>query len=244
MRFMAILAFCLVAIFALVQSVPDRKPETAQMTAVAQQVAEVDPSVSDNTAAEGPKAPDRLADTGPVAAPEPVAMEAVREPVPLPDPVPEEVEETEKVADVTPGGDAITDVTDTPAPSAPAQTDKRGFSLRFDSDAALVGLVEREEVALYAFARDKVWRFMMVEGRQTFRSAQPPRQFHEMARDTVPHQVVRTLRRTVVLPSGPLKWGVTLPAPTAAVLARVIATNEGGDLVIDENGYLHLDESS
>lgn len=119
-----------------------------------------------------------------------------------------------------------------------------GFSLRFDSDAALVGLVERDEVALYAFARERVWRFMMVDGRPTFRTAESPGQIHEMTPETVPGAVLDALRRSVVLPGGGLRWGVTLPPPTAAALGRVIATNDGGELVIDADGFLRLEDPS
>lgn len=242
MRFMAILAFCLVAIFALVQSVPQPTREPPAV-AEAQPVEPPPPapSVADAEFAEPrsvapPKPQADIPELSQAATAMPVA-EAPEAPVTfeLETPAPDT-----EVADVPPS------VADTETPDEPdvPEAAPRGFSLRFDSDAALVGLVERDEVDLYAFARDRVWQFMIVDGRPTFRSAQAPRQFHEMAADTVPHQVVAALRRTAVLPGGGVKWGVTLPAPTAAVLARVLATASGGDLVIDADGFLHLEEST
>jgi len=202
MRFMAILAFCLVAIFALVQSVPAPAPEPAPT---------------------------------PVAAePEPLP-----EPRPTPQPVPEPPTQSPREPAAEPPPEAVP-----PAPTAPDAKPRPGFSLRFDSDAALVGLVEREEVALYAFARDQVWRFMLVDGRPAFRTADSPGQVHEMAPDTVPGPVLDALRRSVVLPGGGLRWGVTLPPPTAAALGRVLATNDGGALVIDADGFLRLEDAS
>ena len=242
MRFMAILAFCLVAIFALVQSVPQptrEPPAVAEAQAV--ELPPPAPAVADTEVAESrsvapPEPQAEIPQVSQVAAATP-ATEVPEVPVPF------EVEtpapDTE-VADVSPG---VPD-TETPEASDVPEAAPRGFSLRFDSDAALVGLVERDEVDLYAFARDRVWQFMIVDGRPTFRSAEAPRQYHEMAADTVPHQVVTALRRTAVLPGGGVKWGVTLPAPTAAVLARVLATSSGGDLVIDADGFLHLEEST
>ncbi|HZX25041.1 MAG TPA: hypothetical protein VFF18_16025 [Woeseiaceae bacterium] len=130
------------------------------------------------------------------------------------------------------------------APPAPVPEPQPGFSLRFDSDAALVGLVERKEVSLYAFARDRVWRFMMVDGRPAFRTAAAPGQVHEMTPQTVPADVLDTLRRSAVVPPGGVRWGVTLPPATAAALGRVIATNDGGELVIDADGFLRLEDPS
>ena len=221
MRFMAILAFCLVAIFALVQSVPEqvakvpkRVPDT--VSSVPQRPAEPDPA----------PAPQPVPRPEPAAQPQPVAAtpEPRPEPPPLPQPAPEPPPK--------------------PAPAASPAEPQPGFSLRFDSDAALVGLVERGEVALYAFAREQVWRFMIVDGRPAFRSADTPGQIHEMAPDTVPGPVLDALRRSVVLPGGGLRWGVTLPPPTAAALGRVLATNDGGELVIDADGFLRLEDPS
>ena len=221
MRFMAILAFCLVAIFALVQSVPEqvakvpkRVPDT--VSSVPQRPAEPDPA----------PVPQPVPRPEPAAQPQPVAAtpEPRPEPPPLPQPAPAPPPK--------------------PAPAASPAEPQPGFSLRFDSDAALVGLVERGEVALYAFAREQVWRFMIVDGRPAFRSADTPGQIHEMAPDTVPGPVLDALRRSVVLPGGGLRWGVTLPPPTAAALGRVLATNDGGELVIDADGFLRLEDPS
>ena len=85
---------------------------------------------------------------------------------------------------------------------------------------------------------------MMVDGRPTFRVADSPGQIHEMTPETVPGAVLDALRRSVVLPGGGLRWGVTLPPPTAAALGRVIATNDGGELVIDADGFLRLEDPS
>lgn len=243
MRFMAILAFCLVAIFALVQSVPE--PPREPRPVPARQVVETPAAASAVPHTDVPKprkvmAAEPQPESPAVAEPAQVAVAA---PVPDTPAVPEAVT-AEPPAPDTEVADLPPPVPATPTPQEPEVPEEtpRGFSLRFDSDAALVGLVERDEVDLYAFARDRVWQFMIVDGRPTFRSAQAPGQIHEMAPDTVPHQVVTALRQSAVVPAGGVKWGVTLPAPTAAVLARVLATSKGGDLVIDADGFLHLEE--
>lgn len=227
MRFMAILAFCLVAIFALVQSVP---PPAAPATPT--------------TAGRAP-VPEPVA--APVPDPAPVP-EPVTPPIPDPAPAPEEATVAEPVTVPEPvmaeAPAAPAPVAEPAAPAAPPAPAEHGFSLRFESDAALIGLVERDDVVLYAFAGDRVWRFMIVEGRPTFRTAAGPGQVHEMTADTVPEEVLTALRRSVVVPSGPVRWGVTLPASTETILARVLATRDGGQLVIDAEGVVRLEDES
>lgn len=227
MRFMAILAFCLVAIFALVQSVPE---QGAKRTKEVKEVPDTMSSVTHPPAESATAAPPAAAE--PAKPPEPQPRPAPqRQPAPQPQPV----------AATTPEPPLEAPPSPQPAPAAEPQP---GFSLRFDSDAALVGLVERKEVALYAFARDRVWRFMMVDGRPAFRTADAPGQVHEMTPQTVPGAVLDTLRRSAVVPPGGVRWGVTLPPATAAALGRVIATNDGGELVIDADGFLRLEDPS
>lgn len=214
MRFMAILAFCLVAIFALVQSAP-RPAQTEKVPKVAKVVPEAAVAEPASVPQQVAKVPKVVPDAAPN--PTPDAAQAVPAAPPAPDPRPR------------------------PETGPETEPDK-GFSLRFASDAALVGLVERDEVALYAFARDRVWRFMIVDGRPTFRTADSPGGVHEMMPGTVPVAVLAGLRRSVVLPPGGLRWGVTLPPPTAAALHRVVAASDGGELVIDADGFLRLED--
>jgi hypothetical protein len=236
MRFMAILAFCLVAVFALVQSVP--------------QPAEPDPGAQEQDAETAPAAPLPAAVVVPATAPPepraPAPASAI-EPAPAPaDPRPAPVATQERAAAAEPAPAAPENLPEPPEPAEPtAQAPtERAFSLRFESDAALIGLVERQEVVLYAFSAERVWRFMIVDGRPTFRTAASPGQVHEMTASTVPGEVVSALRRSVVVPPGPLRWGVTLPPPTAAVLDRVVGNGGGGELVIDAEGFLRLEGDS
>jgi hypothetical protein len=112
--------------------------------------------------------------------------------------------------------------------------------LRFESGAALTQLVRSGEVDLFAFAGGDAWQLMLVGSRATFRTAQEPRQFHEMTPSTVPDDVLVSFRRSVIAASKPTTWGVTLPAATSAQLTRLMAVNDGGELVIDARGQLRL----
>lgn len=309
MRFMAILAFCLVAIFALVQSmplesVPATPPPAVAAVTPAAAVAQPEPKIPDAATAgsllpepttpepvireanarpspiepEPPTDVDRpaVAATPPSAAdePEPLATRLVIAapvtrprpepdavtlvmpepepyvPGPQPTPAPDVVGETSTAPPVAVAvaprpapAPAARSATPEPVPPAPAEapTEKRGFSLRFDSDDALRQLVSRDEVALYAIANRKAWRVMLVNERLSFRPAQTPSRFHEMAAETVPDDVVRTLRRLVTVSPDNLTWGVTLPAATSRQLSEFISAYDSGGLVIGADGALRLE---
>ena len=168
MRFMAIISLCLVAIFALVKSIPST----------------------------------------------PAVPEPVPEPVPeKPAPVEEvEVVEVVDVVDVVeelekPAPVEVVEVVEKPAP---VEVVEEGFTLRFETDAALMSLAARQLVGLYAIVPDKAHR-MNVEGDAiSFWPASMPSQFHEMDQATVPGAILAAFRTDAA--SNDIKWGVTLPA--------------------------------
>ena len=287
MRFMAILAFCLVAIFALVQSISTTDPAAVTQApaahaeapaVVARATAATDPVTAPETAAtaeqtviEAPAAyaeavsavAKATAPAEPVAAPVAAATveqtvvrtpdaelrEPAREP-PERTPPPPAPRRMAAVAAVTaapaPGAqpekvirppDTTTlrpNVPDLPAapqtandPSPPAETQlparpERGFTLRFESGAALTQLVRRGDVNLYAFTGRDAWQLMVVGGRATFRTAQEPRQFHEMTPSTVPEDVVTSFRRGVIASAKVRAPGPTLTAQDHEELSRLV----------------------
>ena len=247
MRFMAILALCLVAIFALVQSMPMTKTLEASPPAMVAAQAPTPPkqpvqspeprsivehpavSPPDATAAHEKVVVLRRKDSARPATSRPTPAQSAPPVAPVP-------EEPARVATLE--RQPVT-IPDSPATAPPEK--KRGFSLRFASDEALLRLVASGEVDLFAFSDSRVWQLIFVDSRLTFRTAQVPGSFHEMAADTVPDEVLGTLRRFVSVVPARLKWGVTLPGPTSAALARLVSTSDGGSLVIDENGFLRLD---
>ena len=191
MRFMAILSLCLVAIFALVQSIP-------------------------------------LAPTPPV-----------------PDqPVPNSQAETllaELPPDVVQERDIVL-IRPAPAPAEPPAAEaapaEDGFSLRFETDAALTQLVARQLVGLYAITPESSSRMNITGGDISFWSASLPGQYHEMDESTVPDNVQAAFRNSNQ--SNDVKWGVTLPASMSRDLNAYLTNESGGALVILANGNLDL----
>ncbi|MDX1498705.1 MAG: hypothetical protein R3176_02330 [Woeseiaceae bacterium] len=231
MRFMAILALCLVAIFALVQSLPlapEPVPqpvarEPASVLPAATEPETVPPVTTEPARVEPPPVPpaiepataplvltrSRPAPRSPTRAPEPAAQAATT-PQPATEPVP-------------------------PAPAA----DSEGFTLSFESDHALTRLVAAGRVGFYAIGESRTRRMMVTDSRLSFWDASTPNEFHEMEAATVPNAVVTALAQSGA-DAGDVRWGVTLPAGMRREVEALMAGRSGGDLVIRADGSIAI----
>ena len=222
MRFMAILSLCLVAIFALVQSIPlapvEASPEPVALATEPIEIqAEPDPE---------PEPPIDL------IRPAPAKLPPEEAPVALSRPMPERIERKETVEAVPPAS--------APEKRSIASKAQNGFTLRFESDAALSRLVERDVVGLYAISGSAIHRMQIDAGSMSFWPASAPKRFHEMDAATVPAVVVDTWQRGNS--NGAVKWGVSLPPPMASDLNEFLTTLDGGSLIIGRDGQLRLEQ--
>ena len=215
MRFMAILSLCLVAIFALVQSLPT--PPAAAATAIEPEPA---PPAAPLTPPEKPVESVVRRVPEPVEVPVAAATDtdAPRPVAPQPAPVAE---------------DAVT------AAVPPAA---EGFTLRFASDLALTRLVARGDVGFYALGEGRAQRLTVRESRLEFWDASVPGAVHEMEIGTVPQAVIDAYRRAAEAAGG-VRWGVTLPNRLKRRLDTLMRENDGGALVIAADGSLELEAS-
>jgi hypothetical protein len=265
MRFMAIIGLCLMAVFALVQSIPEReavKPVQPSRVAVvrpalqqenlqqirqrilqkkrAQQLqAELDALKSEKDQTQQILAVAQQRDeevTGQIQQ----AREA------------RERRENEVIRRSPQQADKPASEKPPPVPEAsPAAKpvpDKQGFTLRFASAAALDQLITSGSVSLYGMDGRQAWRLSMEAGRPTVARASLPGWFHEMSAATVPAHYIRSLDNAA---DGPgqvaIVWGVQLPSATkAAITARVeqqqMQGEQGGTLVIRDDGQVALEE--
>ena len=265
MRFMAIIGLCLMAVFALVQSIPEReavKPVQPSRVAVvrpalqqenlqqirqrilqkkrAQQLqAELDALKSEKDQTQQILAVAEQRDeqvTGQIQQ----AREA------------RERRENEVIRRSPQQADKPASEKPPPVPEAsPAAKpvpDKQGFTLRFASAAALDRLITAGSVSLYGMDGQQAWRLSMEAGRASVARASLPGWFHEMSAATVPAHYIRSLDNAA---DGPgqvaIVWGVQLPSATkAAITARVeqqqMQGEQGGTLVIRDDGQVALEE--
>ena len=223
MRFMAILSLCLVAIFALVQSIP---------------LTPVEPPAEQEAETEAPA----------VAKPE--VIETVPEPVSVTKPTKTpEVAETPvvltrpkwvpkfKPAQPQQAPETVAAVASPQLPPPPAP-EKEGFVLRFASDAALTRAVAAQHGGFYAIHDGRAQRMTVSESRISFWDASTPNAFHEMEATTVPEPVIDALARTGTV-VGAVDWGVTLPGKMKLQLDDLMQEHRGGSLVIGAAGDIH-----
>jgi hypothetical protein len=227
MRFMAILSLCLVAIFALVQSLP-----------MAPQVEPAPPVVPDpatEPVIEKTQIVTPASTTG--SLPEPkadVISKTSAEAVILTRPKwkPEFPTQAAEVPEAAPATEA--------EPIATPAQGPEGFILRFESDAALMRLVAAGQVGVYAIEDERARRMKVNGSRISFWDASVPNSFHEMEVSTVPLPVVDALARTGA-DTDRISWGVTLPGKLMGQLDGLMQDHRGGSLVIGSNGDIRLE---
>ena len=219
MRFMAILSLCLVAIFALVQSMP-----------MAPQVEPVPPVVPSPV-------PEPVIEQTQIAAPAPTAdviskTSAAAVILTRPKLKPEFPTQAAEIPEAAPTTEAEPIV-------IPVQ-EPEGFILRFESDAALMRLVSAGQVGVYAIEDERARRMKVSASRISFWDASVPNSFHEMEVSTVPLPVVDALARTGA-DTDKISWGVTLPGKLMGQLDGLMQDHRGGSLVIGSNGDIRLE---
>jgi len=126
------------------------------------------------------------------------------------------------------------------SPPTPAPV-RKGFTLRFASDAALETLISRDNVNFYALAATKAWQLSLSGGSPAFIPVKLPPKIYEMETATVPANYVTVFHRQVAaFGQNTLTWGVTLLPPMSASINHLIKDREGGDLVIMPDGEVIL----
>jgi len=238
MRFMAIISMCLVAIFALVQSIPlgPTPPQSESVRIPVQEpVVEEPEEIPEKTVTLVRPGIQRLP-----PAKEPVRLDRpVAKPVERPVQKPE-IRSTTVAADIEPVSRPAAPPLSNPDASTTTSKAQKGFTLRFESDAALTRLVERDVVGLYAISESSIHRMTIESGAMSFWPASAPQRFHEMDVTTVPEAVVDEWRQG--RSGGEIKWGVSIPAPMARDLNDYLSRYEGGSLVIGRDGQLRMEQ--
>lgn len=130
-----------------------------------------------------------------------------------------------------------------PAPSEKPDPARQGFMLRFASTAALDRLVAAGSVTLYGMADQQAWRLSMDAGRPAVTQTPFPGWFHEMSAVTVPAHYLYSLKKATDGPGqSNVVWGVQLPEATKVAIASLTKGQQGGALVIQDDGQVTLEE--
>ncbi len=273
MRFIAILALCLIAIFALVQSLPLRPLAESK---AAKPAAETPPPVAiasvqplRNPAEESVTDDNEIEQTS-LAAPEPIE----EKPTPTPPKPPREIVPLSAPMTVRPVVRAQESKPESPptpveprrplaqmpeaSPKRAQQAERRadtpqkastsagqeGLILRFASDNALLALVAQRRVDVYAWVGGDALQLSSQRGVLRFAPATAPKHFHSMMPDTVPSAVARALERSAPTAQiGTVTWGVTLPADTQLQLEQLVKRHRSGALIIETSGSVRFQQT-
>ena len=227
MRFMAILALCLVAIFALVQSIP-----------LAPAPAPAEPQTQPDVVATQEVPPQTEATPAPAAEPAPAPAEPRAVVLTRPKWTPMFAPSKQAAAETPNDSAPAVDAQPAPVTQEPAEPEAEGFTLRFASDAALMRAVAAHKVGVYAIETGRARRMTVSESRISFWDASMPNSFHEMEPGTVPSAVLTALARTGIETEG-VNWAVTLPGRLKAQLDALMEQHRGGALIIGASGDIH-----
>lgn len=211
MRFMAIVAFCLIAILAMVRNSPNAEETTVRSE---------------------PPPPIQTATAAPISEPEP---EPERKPEPEPEPaaeIPEVHADLEPTIAAEPPGAPT--VTSEPVDSGPVETnlttaaENQGLTLRFASEADFMRLVSKGRITLYAYSGEA---FLTTRDTYAFHTTPAPSEIYEIDIDTIPTRVTRAATLNTTLPS--LQWGVGLSPRIQKQIRSYVDQNVSGELHIN-----------
>jgi hypothetical protein len=230
MRFMAMLALCLVAIFALLQGLSPTTSATGEGTDAAGALA---PDAA-KARRPGPPPP-------PPPAPVPVAVSSTSPPTASSAAPETAASEPAGGATAAPGTAVPTSPTPEtalPAPAPPvAAAQGEGFMLRFDGAATLLALVRRGVVDFFAI--DDRGALALRAGRAglSFVGSAPPSQLYEMEADSVPERLQQAYARARGRRAEAVqRWGVVLPPAAVSDIDALMRAHRGGELVIGADG--------
>lgn len=230
MRFMAIVAFCLVAILAIVRNVepppmPLPDPTTPPQTERTLGTTAAIPTATDPVAAPvlhpyAAAVPRAVAPLNTEPAPqlerarlERSEQKQIPQPEPEPTAIPEPEPEPEKFSE----------------PDSPTQVEQ-GLALKFASDSDFLRLLNKGSVTLYAISEGVYQKYDITH---RFVPISPPKQYYEVVAATVPSMISNILNGASVT------WAVGLPVTIERQITTHIARANSGELLINRFEQVH-----
>ena len=239
MRFMAIIAFCLIAILALVRNVEAPQVPQPQTTkpipapvALPRWQEPIEKPEPKITLREVPR-------VVPAPLPEPAAVVtqslqipttepvAVSDPVAVPDPVAVSAP-VESVPEEQPEAPAV-------PPLNSQNVEDEGLTLRFASDGDFLRLIAKGAILVYAYNESGV--FALQPDYQFLPSAAPG-QVYQLMEQTVPTLILDALERTQS-DAAPFTWAIAIPPAIRNQIENHMASARSGQLVINRYGEVH-----
>ena len=239
MRFMAIIAFCLIAILALVKHAEPPQTKASAPVEPEPEMPKEQPGQTLAWAEPEPAPPVYEKPTPEPVEEPPVAIESPEpEPELEPEPIPAATPEPEAVPQSTPpviAEQPPREPTQAPDQSAPAEPEEEGLILRFASDGDFLRLIARGDIRVYAFQETDV---LTLSESYRFLDTQSPGQVYELLPPSIPGLIVDALKQARTNIDG-YRWGIALPGHISNQIEQHLGRVTRGQLVIDRYGDVH-----
>lgn len=228
---MAIVAFCLIAILAMVRNVDAPAPKTEPVAATSQVPvqAPVQVPVKKPITGSEPTKKTQPQDRVVPATPARETPVAARKPSPRPKPSPPEPQHPQPVKTPTTAPEAIP-----PASTTAAANENKPLTLSFTSDHDFLHLVTNRTISVYAYDGAQ---FYTLTPNFRFTSSAKPRQLYELQPNTIPERLLAISPETAA--GRDLQWGVLLPEDIHRQISEYARTLTSGDLHIDRHGQVN-----
>jgi len=115
---------------------------------------------------------------------------------------------------------------------------KKGFSLRFASNHALLNQLRKNVIEIYMLKNKRSWKIHPVSGTWKAKDSVFPKQYYEMNEQTVPSALIQ-LAQTQNLNN--VTWAVKLPQSIVFQLNPLMKQLPSGVLIIDQYGQVSIE---
>jgi len=231
MRFMAIIAFCLVAIMALVRDVA---PPGQPVALAAEKIPQEPQQSPELLIVEVPDIqPTRVPEDRTSSKPE-VIQPTSAEPTPAEPSATKPIAETLVVSSqqAPPVAAAAVPVQEAIELAPRAPVDEPGLSLRFGSDQDFLRLIAKGSVGGFLFNTEDIYQ---LGTDYSFAKTSAPGELYELMPETIP-LAIRASANNAVGDSADFNWGVVMPERIARRIATLVAIERTGQLVINRYG--------
>lgn len=237
MRFMAIIAFCLIAILTLAQKVEQVATEPVETRPVETKPTETKP-VEEHIEMVATFIPVQELETQ-AAPPDRFVPEPAREPLPelepvfRPEPAREPIPEILHAALIEEVPEALPETVKVVAPEMP---EKKSLALRFASDDTFLNLISSDAIQLFAHVDQSYFK---MASNFSVTETQPSGALYELLPTSIPARITRIFDRSVAVEN----YLVALPGATRAELNNFLQNMsqknaQGGTLIIHRDGHL------
>lgn len=235
MRFMAIIAFCLIAILALVRN--GEAPETPAPSIVKPaQAHEPEPRWQEpieKPEAKITRSTVRRVAPMPTLEPTPSAIQPI--PIPAARPIAEQVVATAPVQSAPEAAPIEKPAAPAAPPFSSQNVEDEGLSLRFASDGDFLRLIAKGDIRVFAYNESGVFA---LQPNYRFQRVDAPGQVYELMEQTVPKLILDALERTESQ-AAPFTWAIAIPPAIRNQIENHIASVRSGQLVINRYGEVH-----